>query len=141
MNCKQIHNDLIFFLDGDLSAERTEFIRKHLDDCAGCSSFLEELKLQLQIIEDEKSPEISPWFEARLMARMNANTSKFVPVASSNEWIRSLAFSSLLVAGIISGIYFGDKASGPPANRAESHDLMLMDDFRAEPIETFLLGE
>lgn len=141
MNCKQIHNDLIFFLDGELSAERMEFIQNHLDDCAACRSFLEEMKLQLQIIDNEKSPEISPWFEARLMARLHATTSKSAPVSSPNEWIRSLAFTSLLLAGIISGIYFGDKVSGPSVNRAESPDWMLMNDFKAEPIETFLLGE
>jgi anti-sigma factor RsiW len=71
MNCKNFPNDLIFYLDRELPEERMEAVRKHLDECVDCQSFLAVMQSQLEIIDQEKQPEVSPYFFTRLSARLD----------------------------------------------------------------------
>lgn len=138
MNCKQIHNDLIFYLGHELSDEKMEAIGRHIATCADCRQFAEMMKQQLQLIDDEKRPEVSPYFYTRLSARFDENYKSapaFIPV-----WLQTAAFTLLLAASIAGGIYLGTHTSTPAVNSAENN-LLLMNDFEAEPIETFLLNQ
>ncbi len=138
MNCKQIHNDLIFYLSHELSDEKMEAIGHHIDTCTDCRQFAEMMKQQLQLIDDEKRPEVSSYFYTRLSARINEeykSAPAFIPV-----WVQAVAFSVLLAASITGGIYLGTHTPAFATNPAETN-LLLMNDFEAEPIETFLLDQ
>ena len=138
MNCKQIHNNLIFYLGHELSDEKMEAIGRHINTCADCRQFAEMMKQQLQLIDDEKKPEVSPYFYTRLSTRFDENYKSapaFIPV-----WMQTAAFTILLAASIAGGIYLGTHTSAPAVNSAENN-LLLMNDFETEPIETFLLNQ
>lgn len=138
MNCKKIHTDLIFYLGRELSAEKMEAIGRHLETCDDCRQFAEMLKNQLELIDQEKRPEVSPYFYTRLSTRFDENYKSapaFIPV-----WMQTATFTILLAASIAGGIYLGTHTSTPAVNSAENN-LLLMNDFEAEPIETFLLNQ
>ena len=140
MKNKCIHNDLIFYLDNELSAEKRNAVEKHLEECADCRSFLVFLKESIQIIDKEKNPEATPFFYTRLSARLDENP-KYQP---KSQWV-SLAqpafFSLVLLAGIYGGMKLGGNASTQKENPQTASSVQMLNDFAAEPIESFLLDE
>ena len=138
MNCKKIHTDLIFYLGHELSPEKMEAIGRHLETCADCREFAKMLQSQLEIIDKEKCPEVSPYFYTRVMAKLDVNPTEsksLLPI-----WVQALAFSVLLIAAVTAGIYMGNQSSGINIQPTENNWL-LMNDFESEPIESFLLDQ
>jgi len=70
MSHKSIHKDLIFYLDNELPAQRKAVVEKHLEECADCRIFLAFLKEKMDLLEEEKDPDVSPFFYTRLSARL-----------------------------------------------------------------------
>ena len=140
MNHKSIHNDLIFYLDNELSVEKRTAVEKHLEECADCQSFLAFLQDGMQVIEKEKNPEVSPFFYTRLSARLEEKEESQV----QNQWVRLVQpalFSLLLVVGIYGGLKLGSNASSPKSDQHVTSSIQMLNDFDAEPVESFLLDE
>lgn len=138
MNCKKIHTDLIFYLGHEVSNEKMEAIGRHLESCNDCRQFADMLKNQLEIIDNEKRPEVNPYFYTRVSASLEdkpKTTETALPV-----WAQALAFSVLLAAAVSGGIFLGTQPSRVKPNTTESNWL-LMNDFESEPIESFLLTQ
>ncbi len=138
MQHKRIHKDLIFFLGNELPERRKAAVEEHLGKCADCRNFLAFLKEELEILEKEKNPEVSPFFYTRLTGRLEEKTEH----SRQPGWLRLLEpafFSLLLIAGVYAGIRMGSQASAFSSQQTEVVGLQLMNDFEAEPIESFLL--
>ena len=140
MKHEQIHKDLIFYLDNELSDEKRKAVEEHLAECANCRSFLAFLKEEMHIIEKEKNPEASPYFFTRLSARLDEKQI----YQTQSQWARLAQpafFSLILLAGIYGGVKLGSNASSPLVNQQTSSGVQMLNDFAAEPIESFLLDE
>lgn len=140
MKHESIHKDLIFYLDNELSDEKRTIVEKHLEDCADCRSFLAFLQNEMQIIEKEKNPEVSPFFFTRLSAKLDERP-QFKP---QGLWVRIAQpafFSMMLIAGIYGGLHLGSNASSGMITPESTSTIQLMNDFEAETIESFLLNE
>jgi len=140
MKNKCIHNDLIFYLDNELSVEKRTDVEKHLEECADCRGFLAFLKEGIQIIDVEKNPEVSPFFYTRLSARLDEKSER----QTQSQWVRLAQpafFSLVLLAGIYGGLKFGSNASSSEVNQQGTTTVQMLNDFAAEPIESFLLDE
>ncbi|MDP2336831.1 MAG: zf-HC2 domain-containing protein [Bacteroidota bacterium] len=138
MDCKTIHKDLIFYLDNELPNERRIIVQKHLDRCTECREFLALLQSEMQIFSDEKNPEVSPFFYTRLSARLEERQ-EYQP---QNQWVRlvqPVIFMLILVIGIYGGLQLGSNASNSTTNQPATRSIQMLDDFEAEPIESFLL--
>ena len=138
MDCKRVHSELIFYLDRELPEDRMESIRKHLEECADCRNFLALMQSQLEIIDQEKQPEVSPYFFAKLSAKLNEKT----VTPDQTFWVRLAQpafFTLVLILGIYGGLRFGTFTSDAPKNHPASNQVQLIDDFSDEPIESFLL--
>lgn len=144
MKCKTLHKKLIFFLEGDLPEKEAREINVHLNECASCAAFAEEMKKTLGVIQTEKSPEVNPFFYTRLKARMENEEIQEKQRVGFPVWEKVLQpafFSLLLLAGIYSGIKIGQPAN-TGANQnifAETEVVPLLNEMDAEPIETFLM--
>ena len=140
MKHDSITKELIFYIDNELSVEKRTAVEKHLEECADCRSFLAYLQEGMQIIEKEKNQEVSPFFYTRLSARLEEK-----PVyQATNQWIQLAqpAFISLILAlGIYGGLKIGSNASSTKLNQPVTSNFQILDDFEAEPIESFLLDE
>jgi anti-sigma factor RsiW len=140
MKTKCIHKDLIFYLDNELSVEKRTAVEKHLEECADCRGFLAFLQDGMQIIEKEKNPEVSPFFYTRLSARLEEKPEPQV----LSQWVRLAQpafFSLMLLAGIYGGFKLGSNASTIKVNRPATSSVQMLNDFAAEPIESFLLDQ
>jgi predicted anti-sigma-YlaC factor YlaD len=140
MNHRSIHNDLIFYLDNELSVEKRIAVEKHLDECADCRGFLVFLQEGMQIIGKEKNPEVSPFFYTRLSVRLEEK----LVFQTQSQWARLALpafFSLVLLAGIYGGLKLGSNASSPRVNQPATNSVQMLNDFADEPIESFLLDE
>jgi len=138
MKTKCIHKDLIFYLDNELSVEKRTVVEKHLEECADCRDFLVFLQEGIQIIEKEKNPEVSPFFYTRLSARLEDKHEH----QTQSQWVRLAQpafFSLILLAGIYGGLKLGINASSPKVHQQATNSIPMLEDFEAEPIESFLL--
>ena len=140
MKNKCIHKDLIFYLDNELSEEKRTAVEKHLEECADCRSFLGFVQSEMQIIEKEKNPEASPFFYTRLSARLDEQP-QFKPQGLWVRFAQPAFFSLMLLAGIYGGLRLGSQASSGIIDPETTNTIQLMNDFEAEPIESFLLDE
>lgn len=138
MKTKCIHKDLIFYLDDELSVEKRTAVEKHLEECIDCRNFLAFLRESMQAIEKEKKPEVSPYFYTRLNARLDE-----IPLyRAQRQWVRLAQpafFSLILLSGIYGGLKLGSNASSTKVNQPVSSSVQMLNDFEAEPIESFLL--
>lgn len=135
---KSIHKDLIFYMDNELPAQRKAVVEKHLEECADCRSFLAFLKEELNILEEEKKPGVSPFFYTRLSARLVEKPEE----NRQGRWQNVLEpafFSLLLVVAVYAGLRLGSQATAPSPPQQEIVSLQLLNDFEAEAIESFLL--
>jgi hypothetical protein len=144
MKCKTLHKKLIFFLEGDLPEKEAREIKLHLNECADCAAFAEDMKKTLGIIQTEKSPEVNPFFYTRLKARFESQEENAGKTAGFPIWQKVLQpafFSLLLLAGIYAGIKIGQPAK--PENQtaifAETELVPFLNEMKTEPIETFLM--
>ncbi|MFY9150451.1 MAG: zf-HC2 domain-containing protein [Prolixibacteraceae bacterium] len=138
MNCKTIHQDLIFYLDNELPEERRSVVQEHLNVCADCRKFYELLKTEMQLITEEKNPEVSPFFYTRLSARLE-NKQDYLPQKSWSTVLQPAFFSLILLIGIYGGLKLGNNASSPSIQQNRTSNIQMLNDFEAEPIESFLL--
>ncbi len=140
MKTKCIHKDLIYYLDNELPEVKRTAVEKHLAECADCRSFLAFLKEEMQVIEKEKNPVASPYFFTRLSARLDERP-EFKPQSWWVQFAQPAFFSMMLVAGIYGGLRLGSNAYSGTINTEPNNTVQLMNDFEAEPIESFLLDE
>ncbi len=139
MNCKTIHNKLIFFVEKSLSNEEMVNIQNHLNKCNNCFFFSEELKTTLEIIKTEKAATINPFFYTQIKARLENET------IQHNHFYRRLLqpvlLSILLLLGIYSGIRIGQQPNilKHTANITEQEVIPFLNELDNEPLENFLI--
>jgi len=141
MKHKDIHNDLIFYLEGGLSPEREKEIRKHLEECSDCRNFAEVLKSSFSIIEKEKNPELTPFFYQAVKAKIENRKSRQTGF-SIQRILQPALFIVLLVAGIGFGIMLGAEITGPSRTVAanSTDEMYYFDEMGSEPIESYFLN-
>ncbi len=144
MKCKTLHKNLIFFLEGELPAKEMEAIKSHLSDCEVCAAFAEEMKKTLKIINEEKSPEVNPFFYTRLKVRLESQVepkkiSIWQPVLI--KAVQPTFFSLLLLAGIYGGFKIASPVRVNMASTEITNNEIIpyLNEMQSEPIEDFLM--
>ncbi|MCR4887503.1 MAG: zf-HC2 domain-containing protein [Clostridiales bacterium] len=101
MNCKEFSDLLDAFLDGELTKEQAEQMRRHAAECAECASLL-ALRRDLRAMEDEV--EVPDEFSAswREAVRAEAADSKHSPArAFRQSWIAAAAALVMIFGGAL----------------------------------------
>lgn len=144
MKCSTLHKNIIFFLEKELPAKEMEEMQKHFDVCPDCKAFAEDMKKTLGIIEDEKSPQVNPFFYTRLKARMESELEKetmpfWKPVMV--KVIQPAFFTVLLIAGIYGGFKIATPVQTNMASTvyADNEIIPYLNEMQAEPLEDFLM--
>lgn len=70
MNCKSAKENLVFFLENELSEERRIQMENHLKNCPDCSRLLEEFSLLWEGVQQREGIGPSPYFWTRLKQRV-----------------------------------------------------------------------
>ena len=140
MNCKNCHNDLIFYIEGTLPEERIKSVETHLHSCEECASFAAYLTSTLKVIGTEKELNPSPFLYTRIKARLEPKQME----KAKSSWQKVLQpafFVMILLLGIYSGIRLGQAFSpGIPQDYITFDIAPLMNEMSSEPIELFLMN-
>ncbi len=95
MDCERFHGQMLDALQGTVSAELAEHVRA----CGACARELEGLKKTSALLDQWPAPEVSPYFDSRLRARLREQAAA---PAGWREWLpawgRLAAAFVLLVA-------------------------------------------
>lgn len=141
MNCKTVHNKLIFFLEEDLPVAEMKQVQEHLGNCRECFLFAEEMKKTFGILETEKFAEQNPYFYTRVKARLENQAVEQVGALGLARVLQAVAFSILLIMGVYGGIKLGQpfKAELGSTTLSAQQIIPYLNEMDAEPIEAFLM--
>lgn len=144
MECKKVHNKIIFFLEKELPDSEMKQVQEHLNICSDCARFMEEMQLTLSMLETEKSPVLNPFFYTRLKAKLENQESEQKLGFWRPAFLRVLqpaAFSILLIAGIYTGIKVGQPAPTKQftATLMQNQEIQYLNEMASETIETSLM--
>jgi hypothetical protein len=103
MNCRTIQDQLPDVALG--TAPAPSEVELHLGECRQCAETLEALRATMNLLEEWKTPEPSPYWDVRMQARLREERQR--GSAGWLQWLRrpalSLAAALCLVTGI--GLY------------------------------------
>lgn len=130
MNCHE-HEKLFSYVHQMLGPAEAEEVRAHLAECAPCGQVVEEYRKLDLALDDWTTPEPSPWFDARVRARVEASGTEKSGFLGFGR-LRALAVSMLSVVLMVTGFIalrhrHAPETSGsvasrslPPASQAAS---------------------
>jgi len=108
MNCTEIQKRISARLDGELEAEESGMIDRHLAACAACRRVRDQLEWGYTRIDVEDPPPPDPWLAARVRARLADSTAK----ARSRVWAGyRLLIPVTMAAGLLLGMTLGQHLS------------------------------
>ncbi|HDZ40674.1 MAG TPA: hypothetical protein ENH59_03205 [Bacteroidetes bacterium] len=139
MECKEVHNDLIFFIEGNIDDKRSAEIKEHLEACHECADFADKLRASLDVIEAEKKVSENNDFADRIMAELNSRERK--QKTYSLRILRYAAAAAVIIFGVFTGINIARMSSGYGENglAGMSEEMYYLNDLYQEPIEGFFL--
>ncbi len=102
MKCREVH-ELMPDMALGLAAASTE-AGEHLRSCGECAGKVQEMRKTMALLDEWQAPEVSPYFDTRLQARLREEKAKAAAPAGFLAWIRrpalALVATVLLVAGL-----------------------------------------
>ena len=139
MECSKVHNELIFFIEGNLDEKRSAEIKEHLADCRECSAFADMLRESLDVIEEEKSIPEDKGFADRIIAKIDSGERTQKP--RTLNILRYAAAAAVIIFGVFTGMNIARLASGYQGNGSGeiSEEVYYLNDMYQEPIESFFL--
>jgi len=142
MQCKKLHKKLIFFLEGDLPGHEMKQVKQHLAECDECAAFASEMSKTLTVLQEEKLPEVNPFFYTRVKTRLESQAEKpaqFIRNPFVARVLQPAFFSLLLLAGIYTGFKIGQSTDNGASYFQQEQVIPYLNEMEAEPIEAFLM--
>jgi hypothetical protein len=98
MNCKQVQNKLIFFIEGDLNNTDSASFKIHIDGCSECQYLFNQIKSSLEFIERDNAIDVNPYFSTRVLAALEnkKNQTSVLNLFRIKKYSLRLAFYSFL---------------------------------------------
>ena len=120
MNCKDVQDSLIFYIESELNPHDNEQVGLHLQNCPECQYLFNQLKCSLDFINNEKQKEVNPFFVTRVMEGLKQSKVK----QGAFDWLKIKQYSlqvavySIMIAfSLFIGYYLGkDKSNVDQAN-------------------------
>jgi len=106
MNCKEVENNLMFYIEGDLDKSITEKITEHLQTCTSCKMLYEKMKSDLVFLSNDKIIETNPFFYNRLEESINSDKNKSSRIIKQ-VYLQVLAYAAAVIIAIFIGIALG----------------------------------
>ena len=119
MKCKNIHKDLIAYLDKDLPDWRYQEIAEHIQNCEKCRKSYESLKQKWELWDQKERIPYQPFYYTRLKQRM-ANQKQAEHKPLMKKALQPALFSVLIILGLALGVFLGMGVTNPPMQSQES---------------------
>ena len=144
MNCEQINNKLIFFIEKSLPDAEMQEINSHIDNCNDCKKLTIQLESSLNVIEEEKKVVVNPFIHTGILQKIKNRREQpsFANIFMLKRAMQPVFYSMILVVGIGLGITFGNMAIDNANKNLANNDFdeIFFNDLDQEPIEAFLLN-
>jgi hypothetical protein len=103
MNCNEIRERMPDVAAGFSPLKTDE--SKHLEACAECAQQLKNMRSTMALLDEWQAPELSPYFDVRLQARLREEIAK--PQAGWMSWFRRpvLAAALTVLMGVGVGLF------------------------------------
>ena len=82
-------------------AEASAEAGEHLRSCSDCAGKLNEVRKTMALLDEWQAPELSPYFDTRLQARLREEKAKEAVPRGFLAWIRKPALADIRVAHLI----------------------------------------
>ncbi len=102
MNCRNIHEHLLDAAQGTTPAPPE--VEAHIAACRDCAHTLQSLRSTMNLLDEWKAPEPSPFWDVRMKARLREEQQK--ASAGWLQWFRRPAFSVAAALSLLIGIGF-----------------------------------
>ena len=93
MTGEHIREELLDLMTGEPTAEQAQ----HLASCPACAQQLKELRGTMALMDEWKAPEVSPYFETKLRAKLRAEAEQ---PKGWFAWMRTPAIARPLAAAV-----------------------------------------
>jgi anti-sigma factor RsiW len=129
MKCNQAREYLLDLAEGQAPAE----VRSHLAGCSACATEFESLKATMNLLDEWKAPEPSPYFDQKLAARLReeraaAAQPRGVLAWLSLRWQQTAAVAAVAAVAFAIGLtQLGPNDNPPPVKSAAVADLQQLD--------------
>lgn len=136
MKCSEVHKDLIFYIEGDLSPEREKALLKHLDSCSDCRAYEKMVRQSMGVIEMEKDVPADDEFAGKVLEKMASARIKTFSIAPV---LKYAAAAAVVVLGVFTGMSIAGLTTNMSNDKlAEAgEEYYYLDEM--EPIESFFL--
>ena len=142
MDCREIENHLIDYIDGNLDKKTSERIKAHIEECPDCTLALENLQKVLLSIENEEDhqPDASMRidFEAMLQKEKEAlENSGVVSIQKRpNNSLRTLLQIAATIALVFSAYFYGKNQT----DESFSNEIAMLEKEKMEMKETMTIS-
>jgi len=108
MKCNKVHKNLLFYIDGELSSDKTEEIYNHLMQCNECRKLYKKMTGVWNSAEEERIP-YQPFFYTRVAQGLENNRAKEPSVLKKYGKIilQPAIYFIVLGLGIFIGVQLG----------------------------------
>jgi len=107
MNCKQIKNKIIPYIDSELSENETHSFDSHINNCVSCSALFENISKTMNSFENNNNLPDDFYFYTRLKQKIENKYNYQTPVYK--KILQTAVMSCLLLIGGYMGIYIGNQ--------------------------------
>jgi predicted anti-sigma-YlaC factor YlaD len=145
MNCKQINNRLIFFIEKSLPVAEMQQVEIHLEKCESCRELAGMMEKTMAVIEDEKSVTTNPFLHTRVMQKIEERKKDrlHTPISSLKSHLQPVFYSAVIAIGVVFGIGLGNLTvnSSESVLAENGVEEIYFNDFQQEYIETMFLND
>jgi len=110
VNCTEIENNLVFFIENSLAKNKMTDIQNHLNSCNNCSILYQKMKADFLFIKHDKISEINPFFYNRVAEQLQKEESSKTSVISLKTkqfYIQVAAYAAGIIIAVFLGIGLG----------------------------------
>ncbi len=143
MDCKNIEDILIFYALNEISGAEKEEVQKHLNKCETCNSIYNNLKADLNIIDEEKVTVINENFTANIMSEIENISSEKMKKNNIIKMFQPLAAAAGIILILTIGILTGNMIAADSTQNITNteNEIYYFNDLQQENAEFFLLNE
>lgn len=125
MKCNQIETFLLDYVSGKLAPADRAAAQQHLAVCPECRMRAEGFRMVSTVMDDWDTPEISPWFNARLRQRIAAEEALGWNWLRAWDWFKqpaaATAFAAILIVGSLAVWTARPSVQSNPSEGARIH--------------------
>lgn len=107
MNCKQIKNNILFYIDKELPKEDIQAFDAHIEQCNDCKLLFSNISDIYYSTNKDLDFADDPYFYTRLIQKLE--NKKVLYPSLIKRVLQPASFTALLLMGILFGIFIGSQ--------------------------------